>query len=130
MDYDAGNSNGKMNGRTYMNKILPRLQQEILGRDLILWQDRDSAHISKTVLDWMDKHRIEYLNSPPKSPDLLIMETWVHSLRKRFTARRVETAEAGIWRKLDQQKVNKTIDNYPRRLSRCINIYNGGMTEY
>jgi hypothetical protein len=84
----------------------------------------------------MDKHGIEYLNSPPKSPDLLIMETWVHSLRKRFTARRVETAEAGIerfyrvWRKLDQQKVNKTIDNYPRRLSRCINIYNGGMTEY
>ena len=55
----------------------------------------------------MDKHGIEYLNSPPKSPNLLIIETWVHSLRKRFTARRVEIAEAGIerfyrvWRKLD-----------------------------
>jgi hypothetical protein len=136
IDYDAGNSNGKMNGRTYMSRILPLLKQEILGKELILWQDRDSAHVSKKVLDWMDLNGMDYLNSPPKSPDLSIMETWVHPLRKRFTARRVETAEAGIqrfyrvWRKLDQEKVNKTIDAYPKRLSECIHTYNGAMTKY
>lgn len=33
MDYDAGNCNCKMNRRTYINKILPRLKQEILGKE-------------------------------------------------------------------------------------------------
>ena len=51
--YDAGNGNGKMNARTYILQILPKLQEAILGRDLVLWQDRDSAHASKAVLDWM-----------------------------------------------------------------------------
>jgi hypothetical protein len=75
INYEAGNSNGKMNTRTYL-KILSKLQQEILELDLTLWQDRDSAHVSKKVLDWMDLNGIDYINSPPKSPYLSVMETW------------------------------------------------------
>jgi hypothetical protein len=79
---------------------------------------------------------MDYLNSPPRSPDLSIMETWVHSLRKRLTNRRVGTAAAGIkrfyqvWRKLDQARVNSTIDKYPNLLNECVELYNGQMTKY
>jgi hypothetical protein len=50
--YDAGNKNGKMNTKTYINVILPALQAYILhrGGEWVLWQDCDSAHISKATL--------------------------------------------------------------------------------
>jgi len=133
--YNAGNSNGKMNAKTYI-KILSKLQAHILGRELVLWQDCDSAHVSQKVLDWMDYNGMEYINSSPKYPDLSIMETWVGPLRRKFTRTRIATAEAGrkrfykVFKELDQEKINKTIDAYPQRLDDCIKIYQGQMTKY
>lgn len=47
--YSAGNSNGKMTIKIYITVILPALQAHLLerGGEYILWQHRDSAHISK-----------------------------------------------------------------------------------
>lgn len=77
--YNAGNTNSKINTKTYINVILPALQSHILerGGDYILWQDRDSAHISAQTLRYMDTHGFEYILSAPQSPDTSIMETWV-----------------------------------------------------
>lgn len=36
MEYDAGSSNSKMNAETYIKQILPKLQEQILGKELIL----------------------------------------------------------------------------------------------
>lgn len=36
MEYDAGNSNGKINAKIYIKQILPKLQEQILGKELIL----------------------------------------------------------------------------------------------
>jgi len=135
-EYNASNSNGKMNTETYINTILPKLKEQILGRELVLWQDRDSAHVSRATLSWMDRNGMDYINSSTKSPDLSIMETWVHSIRRRFTARRVATAEAGVKRfyrvieELDQERINRSIDLYPKRLRECKNLYRGAMTKY
>jgi hypothetical protein len=88
--YDAGSSNGKMNTRTYINVILPALCSYILqqGGDYILWQDRDSAHISEKTLRWMDTHGMPYILNASKSPDTSIMKTWVSPLRRKFCSRK------------------------------------------
>ena len=133
--YNAGNSNGKMNSATYL-KILSKLKAQILGKGLVLWQDCDSAHISQKVLNWMERNGMDYINSSPKSPDLSIMETWVGPLRRKFTRTRIATAEAGkkrfyqVFKELDQEKINDTIDRYPQRLDDCVKVYHGQMTKY
>jgi hypothetical protein len=50
IQYDAGNSNGKMNAETFL-KILPLLHEAILGQDRVLYLDLDSAHSSARVLN-------------------------------------------------------------------------------
>jgi hypothetical protein len=93
--YDAGNSNGKMNARTYISQILPKLHEAIIGRELVLWQDLDSAHASKAVIEWMWKHGMDHIEAPLTSPDLLVMETWVKLIRGRFYKSNCLTAEEG-----------------------------------
>lgn len=78
MEYDVGNSNSKMNAETYIKQILPKLQEQILGKELILQQGRDSAHISQRVLNWMDKHDMEHLEIPSKSPNLSQRPGYTH----------------------------------------------------
>jgi hypothetical protein len=122
--YNAGNKNGKMNTRTYINVILPALRSYILhcGGDYILWQDRDSAHISEQTLRWMDTHGMPYIISASKSPDTSIMETWVSPIRRKFYSRKCSNEKQGVKRfyevlkNLDQDKINRTIDAYPKRL--------------
>ncbi|USP74623.1 hypothetical protein yc1106_01897 [Curvularia clavata] len=79
-----------MNTKTYTEFVLPKLQAFILekGGDWILWQDRDSAHTSKETLRWMELHGLDYILSPPKSPDLSVMETWVSPIRRDFWQQR------------------------------------------
>jgi transposase len=135
IEYDAGNSNGKMNGQTFL-QILPYLRDRILGRDTVLYMDRDSAHCSAEVLSWMDMNGMEYLIAPPASPDLSVMETWVKPLRQKFFRRRCTTARDGVkrfyevWRELDPIKINRTILGYPARLYECRDVTKGRMTKY
>lgn len=134
MPYDAGNSNGKMNARTYL-KILKELHTVTLGRDLILFQDCDSAHFAKSVLKFCYENGIEILKPPGCSPDLSIMETWVKPLREKFFKIRCSSAELGVQRfyevfnDLDPEKINRTIEAYPARLHEVLRA-DGRMTKY
>ncbi|KAF2242068.1 hypothetical protein BU26DRAFT_164629 [Trematosphaeria pertusa] len=56
--YDAGNSNGKINARTFLT-VLPHLRDAILGKELILYIDCDSAHKAGDVLKWMGKNGMD-----------------------------------------------------------------------
>jgi hypothetical protein len=42
--YDAGNSNGKMNHRTYRDQILEPIVKDWLLADFVLEEDGDSGH--------------------------------------------------------------------------------------
>jgi hypothetical protein len=135
IQYDAGNSNGKMNAETFL-KILPLLHEAMLGQDRVLYLDLDSAHCSARVLNWMDQNGMEYILGAPSSPDLSIMETWVKPLRQKFFQKRCNSAARGVqrfyevWRQLDHEKINKTFASYPKRLHDCIHVYEGRMTKY
>jgi hypothetical protein len=136
--YNAGNKNGKMNTRTYINIILPQLKSYLLrrGGDFVLWQDRDSAHVSKATLNWMDTHGFPYILSPSKSPDMSIMETWVSPLHRLFHARKCTSEKQGVKRfykvlsELDQDKINRTIDQYPSRLRQIKDEYQGRASKF
>ena len=109
LPYTTRAKNGKMNTKTYTEYVLPKLQAYLLdkGGDWILWQDRDSAHTSKETLIWMELHGMDYILSPPKSPDLSVMETWVSPIRREFWQQTCATKVQGlrrfheIWRALD-----------------------------
>ena len=135
IEYDAGNSNGKMNRQTFL-KILPHLRDAVLGQDRVLYMDRDSAHCSPDVLRWLEMNGMEYILAPPASPDMSIMETWVKPIRQRFFRRQMKTASAGVqrfyevWQSLDPKKINRIIDSYPARLHEVIHVTEGRMTKY
>jgi hypothetical protein len=135
---DNYDKNGKMNTKTYVNVILPALQAYILqrGGEWVLWQDRDSAHISKATLKWMEKHGMDYILSPSKSPDLSIMETYASLIKRTFYNKRCNSEKQGIkrfyevWRNLGCERINNTIDSYTKRLEDCKNKYQGWATKY
>src|SRR5581483_12293744 len=97
--------------------------------------DRDSAHTSTETRRWCEEKGLTVLKGPPKSPDMSIMETWTKSLKGSFYCRRSASETAGLERikvvfeKLDQDKINRSIDNYPNRLQKCIE-FGGKMTKY
>ncbi|KAF1943922.1 hypothetical protein EJ02DRAFT_420912 [Clathrospora elynae] len=139
--YNADNSNGKMNTKTYINTILPALRSYILehGKPRVqyyLWQDWDSAHISQRTLKWMDEHGMPYILSSSKSPNMSIMETWVLPLRRRFHAKGCNTEAQGlkrfyeVWREIKPSRINRTIDHYPQRLRNIRDKYNGLASKY
>lgn len=83
----------------------------------------------------MDKNGIDNLKGPLSSPDFSVMETWVKPLREKFYQRRVASGDAGIkrfykvWKELKPEKINGTIDSYPKRLHDCIRV-EGRATKY
>jgi hypothetical protein len=127
-----------MTSKTYTSFILPALKSELLrrGGDYILWQDRDSAHISKDTLRYMDLNGWDHITSPPKSPDMSISETWTSPLRRKFHERRCASEAAGVQRfykvfnNLQAEEINKTVDAYPAWLHKLIKLYNGQATMY
>lgn len=49
----------------------------------------------------MDYHGIEYILSPPKSPDMSIIETWVSSICRKFYYKHYATECEGVERFYD-----------------------------
>jgi transposase len=77
--YDAGNRNGKISQRCYIDSILyPHVLLEIeKDPDIVLEEDGDSGHRpgkSNLVRQWKEQYRLKYYFNPPSSPDLSIIE--------------------------------------------------------
>src|SRR3954469_8314529 len=83
----------------------------------------------------MDLNSMDHLEGRPKSPNLLVMETWVKPLREKFYQRHYITAYTSvqrfykIWAEMKAKKINKTIDSYPARLHEVIR-QEGATTKY
>jgi hypothetical protein len=77
-----------MNMKTNI-QILKQLQSYLLehGGKYILYQNRDSMHILKESIAWMNKNGMNQIEGPSTSPDMSIMETWVKPLKQKFYSR-------------------------------------------
>lgn len=56
-------------------------------RPRVLFQDQDPKHSSKRCRDLLEDHLIEWIDSPPQSPDLNPLENVWATLKERVGAR-------------------------------------------
>jgi hypothetical protein len=82
--YKVPNKVGKMTTKVYTEHILPAIKEDLEEQGLILCQDADSAYVSKGTTAWAEKHNLPLLTLPGKSPDLSILESEAHDLKRKF----------------------------------------------
>ncbi|KAL5316272.1 hypothetical protein ACEPPN_015317 [Leptodophora sp. 'Broadleaf-Isolate-01'] len=133
LTYKVPNSVGKMNSEVYID-ILEELGQDL--DNITLWQDKDSAHDSIAVRDYAKKKGLSIITAPGTSPDLSIMETMAHPIKKAFHSRRCASEKTALARfrnvfgeDSDQDKINEQFVWYTKRLHECIRL-GGQMTKY
>ena len=134
--YDTGNSNGKMNQKTYIKLLEAECSN--WSQDIILEEDNDSGHgpsEKNPVRKWKEQHHLQHYFNCAHSPDLAPIENaWQAPkayLRKSAhwnddTIRQL--AEEG-WAALSRRTINTWILEMPIRLKRCIEG-NGQITGY
>jgi DDE superfamily endonuclease len=128
------NDNDKMNTEIYI-QLIRQLMPEMREKNLVLYQDQDSAHISKQTDKWMSDEGVDFVTGPPRSPDMSVMETWVSPLRRKFHARRTASKVADLKRfekcfeELNQNKINNCVEHYRARLHDIFKMHDQ-MTKY
>jgi hypothetical protein len=133
--YEVPNNVGKMTTKVYTTVILPLLKDELQDQDLTLCQDADSAHDSNATLKWAVENNVRLLTLPGVSPDLSILETMAHPLKKAFHAKRCTTEKASlarfkqIFEEMDQKTIQNLYNSYTKRLHDCRRA-GGQMTKY
>jgi DDE superfamily endonuclease len=128
------NKNGKMTEKVYIDQILAEILPDLQG--ITLFQDKDSAHRSRTTLAWAKRHKLSLLTSPGNAPDLSIIESMAQGLKRKFHARRCATESAAVKRfrqifeeEMDQKTIQTHYNWYTKRLHECQRV-GGQMTKY
>lgn len=138
--YDAGNTNGKMSQRCYVDQILePHVGKWLRDRDFVMEEDNDSGHGTKSgsniVAQWKKLHNCKWYANSEYSPDLSIIETgWSPPKQetRRYPHYDDETTKQLIlegWDRWTYKSVNRMVHSMPKRLQDCIAL-NGQMTGY
>ena len=131
--YTVPNKVGKMTGEVYI-QILKELGSDLNG--ITLWQDKDLAHNSKVVKNYIKAQGLSIITSPGNSPDLSIIETMAYLIKKTFHLKHCTSEKTALARfkkvfreDTDQEKINKQFMWYTKRLHECIRL-GGQMTKY
>jgi hypothetical protein len=130
--YTVPNKVGKITAEVY-TEILKELGRDLKG--ITLWQDKDLAHDSKLVLEYVKAHGISVITSPGNS---LTSQLWNNGTPSkeglplpRYASEKTALAR---FRKVfgedtDQEKINEQFTSYTKRLHECIRL-GGQMTKY
>jgi hypothetical protein len=125
-----------MTTKVYTETILPAILDDFTSQGLTLCQDTDSAHISRGTAAWVKQHGLSLLTLPGVSPDLSILETEAHPIKRKFHSRRCTTEKAAMARfeqvfieELDQNTIQNLYDFYTLRLWDCRRV-EGQMTKF
>ncbi|PQE29876.1 hmg box protein [Rutstroemia sp. NJR-2017a WRK4] len=137
--YDAGNSNGKMSQRVYIDQILdPVVKEWLKGPRFVLEEDGDSGHgtsMYNIVRTWKKEHKLESYFNCSNSPDLSIIENcWQapkQALYKTPHWDDITTKEVIIeaWNSIPQSFIDNSIKTIPDRYKAIIKG-DGQMTAY
>ena len=96
----------KMEGHYFAKFVQKTLHRKLLeladmkGREkLVFVMDNDPSQTSKVTLDAVDECRIQFLNMPPRSPDINPIENIFHNIRLvlRKEARERKFARKLMW---------------------------------
>jgi hypothetical protein len=137
--YETGQSNGKMTGRVYIDKILSEVKKWIdRGDQFILEEDRDSAHgvhQNSVVRKYKEEIGLEYFFNASGSPDLSPIENIWRAQKqkiKSFDHFDDDTLVAAInraWSEIPQSIIDKYIDSMLKRMD-SLHDRNGDVTEF
>lgn len=134
----------KVNATYYVDRLLPELIADckrLLPAGYIFQQDGAPAHTARIAQEWLQSNCPEFIEKdqwPPNSPDLnpLDYHVWgamlekYHKLQpKPKTIAELKVALQSIWDHLPQRPINKSIINFRKRLTACVNA-NGGHFEH
>ena len=134
--YEVPNTVGKMTTKVYTERILPSIIDDLQEQGLTLCQDADSAHTSRATIAWAKAHGLPLLTLPGVSPDLSILESIAHPVKRAFHAIRTVSDKAALARfnqvfieELDQKAIQGMYKWYTKRLHECQRA-DGQMTRY
>jgi hypothetical protein len=96
--YKVPNKVGKITTKVYTEYILPAIKEDLQKQSLTFCQNADLAHVSNITIAWAKKHNLLLLIFPGKSPDLSILESEAHELKKKFRTIRSTIQKAGLAR--------------------------------
>jgi hypothetical protein len=139
--YDAGNSNGKMIHKVYIEQILePIVKPWIIARhDFVLEEDGDSGHGYGTntnpVKTWKAINGCESYKNNAGSPDFSPAENAWQPLKAHirkhphFDIKTLKELALEAWHNEKQESINNWCDSMPQRLRDCIES-DGRMTRW
>jgi hypothetical protein len=120
------NGVGKMNTKVYTGQVLPQLLKKFNTERITLCQDADSVYRLRATIKWAKDYDLDLLTLPGSSPDLLIMESLAHPIKKKFHTIRVKSKEEAlghftdIWdNQVDQEQIAEYYNWYTKRLHEC-----------
>jgi hypothetical protein len=116
--YKVPNKVGKMTTKVYTEEVLPACLQDLKDRGLTLCQDANSAHTAKATKAWAKKNGLNLITLPGVSPDLSILESMAHPLKRTFHSRRCASKQAGLARFI--KNFEEEMD--PKTIQRMYNI--------
>ncbi|OCK86997.1 uncharacterized protein K441DRAFT_671500, partial [Cenococcum geophilum 1.58] len=90
-----------MSSKAYTEQVLPWLLLKFNIEGITLYQDADSAHKSRESLAWAKEWDLKLLTLPGLSPDLSIVESLAHPVKKKFHSKRVEEEDTALERFID-----------------------------
>lgn len=126
-------------------KVLPWASKN-LGQDWTFQQDGAGGHRAYDTQDWIKQNFPDFISVdphwknpigdwPPNSPDLTVMDyfIWPYLESKACSKPHNSIAELKAslvkeWDKIPQEMIQNAIDNFPKRLRKCIDA-NGGHFE-
>jgi transposase len=131
---------GNMTMPQYLTKIfkpyIEKAWQEAKDahHSFILLEDNDGSHGTMTTDNIVARYkrliRIKWYANSPKSPDLNIIENVWRILKQRLKQRlryeqaptidRVKEIILEIWDGIDQEEINKLVDQVPQRIDECL----------
>jgi transposase len=128
----------KVNGEVYVEMlerdVLPWIEERADEIPFVFQQDGAPAHKKRTTQEWMQE-RFDIIAKdewPPSSPDLSPLDYSIWSILEREVCaiphKSVESLISALQRaadNLDQEIINRAIDDFPRRLQACIDAKGG-----
>ena len=135
----------KINSAYYCDRVLdhgllPDIRNKCRLHQWTLQQDGAPSHTAKKTIDFLSRENIDVIEPdmwPPNSPDLNPVDyaIWgalqqrVYLRRKFDTIEQLKMAIVEEWTKLSQRFINKSIDEWRRRLDGVVQ-QNGGHIEH
>ncbi|KAK1796512.1 hypothetical protein P4O66_009548 [Electrophorus voltai] len=131
--------NGTINSAVFQKILKENIWSSVSGlrlkHTLVLQQDNDPKHTSKSTNEWLKKNKMKTLEWPSQSPDLNPIEMLWHDLKNAIHAQKPSNVAEfqqfckDEWAKIPPQRCKRLIASYRQRLNAVV-AAKGGPTSY